>query len=55
MTKTKQIRVQVESLAYDGLKKKAKELRMTLEHYAGLRLSGYEITRTEYKPEIKEK
>jgi len=45
MAKLKQIRVQVESLAYDELKKKAKELRMTLEHYSGLKLSGYEITK----------
>lgn len=44
---TKQIRVQVENLAYDRLKKKSKQLRMTLEHYAGLKLSGYEIIKTE--------
>lgn len=42
----KQIRIQVDNDSYNDLKTKAKELRMSLEHYAGLKLSGYEITRT---------
>lgn len=43
--KYKQIRISVEKNAYDKLKTRAKTLRMTLEHYSGLVLSGYKITR----------
>jgi len=42
-TGNKQIRVSVEKTAYTSLKEKAKSLGMTLEHYAGLVLSGYKI------------
>ena len=41
----KQIRVQVDNDSYNVLKREAKELRMNLEHYAGLKLSGYQIIR----------
>ena len=45
--KYKQIRVQVEKQAFAMLKTKSKELRMTLEHYSGLILSGYRILKEE--------
>jgi len=40
-----QIRVVVDKLSYQSLKDKAKALGMNLEHYSGLILSGYEITK----------
>ena len=45
--KYKQIRVLVEDSAYELHKKRAKELRMDLQLYAGLLLSGYKITKSE--------
>ena len=45
----KQIRVCVDKQAYDKLKLEAKELRMNLEHYAGLKLSGFKIIREQDK------
>lgn len=40
-----QIRVIVDKVQVDELKKKAKELKLTLEHYSGLVLSGFELKR----------
>lgn len=46
-TNSKQIRVSVQKNSYILLKNQAKELGMSLEHYAGLVLSGYKITKAE--------
>lgn len=43
----KQIRVLIEKNAYERMKNKAKSLRMTLEHYCGLYLSGYRVEKIE--------
>lgn len=45
----KQIRVQISGESYNQLKKEAKAYRMNLNAYAGLRLSGFRITKEEIK------
>jgi len=42
-----QIRVMVDREQYNELKIKAKELKLSLEHYSGLILSGYSIVKKE--------
>lgn len=46
-----QIRVTIDKKQYENLKNKSKDLGMTLEHYSGLYLSGYRITKIQENPE----
>jgi hypothetical protein len=45
--KQNQIRVFVDRIQLDSIKSKAKQLGMSVEHYSGLVLSGYQITKKE--------
>lgn len=47
----RQIRVVVEKRAYERLKARARKLRMTLEQYSGLYLSGYRVIKAENEEE----
>ena len=45
--KGRQIRVWVPVEAYNALKKEAKEYKLTLMQYSGLKLAGFKIIKTE--------